>query len=89
MHHRLAEILAEKQNEVNRLKRAMPFNRDKERLPMRDFRAAISIPQKINLIAEIKFASPSVGVIREKVNPISISRIYQDAGATAISLLTD
>ncbi|MGD8992572.1 MAG: hypothetical protein PVI00_14040 [Desulfobacterales bacterium] len=56
MHNRLAEILARKQNEVNRLKRAMPFNRDMERLHLRDFSAAISIPQKINLIAEIKFA---------------------------------
>ena len=89
MHHRLAEILAEKQTEVNRLKRAMPFNRDMERLPLRDFRAAISKPQKINLIAEIKFASPSAGVICKKADPISIGRIYQDAGATALSLLTD
>ena len=89
VHHRLAEILAEKQNEVARLKRTMPFNRDKERQPLRDFKAAISIPQKINLIAEIKFASPSAGLIREKADPISIGRIYQSAGAAAISLLTD
>ena len=89
MHHRLAEILAEKQNEVARLKRAMPSSRDRERLPLRDFKAAISLPQKINLIAEIKFASPSAGLIREKADPVSIGRIYQDAGATAISLLTD
>ena len=67
----------------------MPFIRDKERLPLRDFKAAISIPQKISLIAEIKFASPSAGLIRKKVDPISIGRIYQDAGAAAISLLTD
>lgn len=89
MHHRLADILAEKQNEVARLKRAMPFNRDTERQPQRDFKAAISIPQKINLIAEIKFASPSAGLIREKADPTSIGRIYQDAGAAAISMLTD
>jgi indole-3-glycerol phosphate synthase len=89
MHHRLAEILAEKQNEVARLKKSLPFNRDKERPPVRDFKAAISIPQKINLIAEIKFASPSAGLIRKKADPISIGHIYQDAGAAAISLLTD
>jgi indole-3-glycerol phosphate synthase len=89
MHHRLAEILAEKQSEVTRLKKSMPFIRDKERLPPRDFKAAISIPQKISLIAEIKFASPSAGLIRKKADPISIGRIYQDAGAAAISLLTD
>jgi indole-3-glycerol phosphate synthase len=67
----------------------MPFIRDKERLPPRDFKAAISIPQKIGLIAEIKFASPSAGLIRKKADPIFIGRIYQDAGAAAISLLTD
>ena len=89
MHHRLVEILAEKKNEVAKLKKSMPFNRDKERPPLRDFKAAISIPQKISLIAEIKFASPSAGLIRKKADPISIGRIYQDAGAAAISLLTD
>jgi len=89
MHHRLMEILAEKKNEVVKLKKSMPFNRDKERPPLRDFKAAISITQKISLIAEIKFASPSAGLIRKKVDPISIGRIYQDAGAAAISLLTD
>jgi indole-3-glycerol phosphate synthase len=89
MHHRLAKILAEKRSEVTSLKKSMPFIRDKERLPPRDFKAAISIPQKIGLIAEIKFASPSAGLIRKKADPISIGRIYQDAGAAAISLLTD
>jgi indole-3-glycerol phosphate synthase len=89
MHRRISEILTEKQREVTRLKKSIPPIRDKERLPLRDFKAAISIPQKINLIAEIKFASPSAGLIREKVDPISIGRIYQDAGAAAISLLTD
>ena len=89
MHHRLKEILAEKQKEVARLKKSMPFNRDMERPSLRDFRAAISIPQKISLIAEIKFASPSAGLIRKKTEPAAIGRIYQDAGAAAISLLTD
>lgn len=89
MHHRLKEILAEKQNEVARLKKFMPIGRDMERQPLRDFKTAISIPQKINLIAEIKFASPSAGLIRQKTDPISIGRIYEKAGAAAISLLTD
>lgn len=89
MHRRLAEILIEKKNEVARLKRSMSFDRDMERQPLRNFKAAISIPQRINLIAEIKFASPSAGRIREKSDPATIGRIYEDAGAAAISFLTD
>ena len=56
---------------------------------IRDFKSAISQPGRINLIAEIKFASPSAGTIREKTDPIKIGRIYERAGAAAISLLTD
>ena len=89
MHHRLNEILAQKRDEVTQLKRSMPENRAKERPPLRDFTAALSIPQQISLIAEIKFASPSTGSIREKADPAAIGRIYEEAGAAAISLLTD
>jgi indole-3-glycerol phosphate synthase len=89
MHKRLAEILAEKKNEVARLKKTMPAESDRNLPPIRDFKAAISAPQQINLIAEIKFASPSAGRIRSKTDPILIGRIYEDAGAAAISLLTD
>jgi len=57
--------------------------------PLRDFKTAISVPQKINLIAEIKFASPSAGLICEKADPTVVGRVYEAAGAAAISLLTD
>ena len=57
--------------------------------PPRDFKAAISKPDNIRLIAEIKFASPSAGVIRDRMDPCAIGRAYEDAGAAAISLLTD
>jgi len=43
----------------------------------------------ISVIAEIKFASPSAGRIREKTNPVSIGQMYEEAGASAISFLTD
>ena len=89
MHHRLNEILAQKRDEVTRLKRSMPDNRECERPPLRDFKAAISRPRQISLIAEIKFASPSAGIIREMADPVAIGRIYEEAGAAAISLLTD
>jgi len=89
MHRRLAEILAEKKNEVARLKKTMPTRIDENLPPIRDFKAAISAPRRINLIAEIKFASPSAGRIRPDTDPVLIGNIYENAGAAAISLLTD
>ena len=89
MHQRLAEILAEKKNEVARLKKGMPTEIDLNIPPLRDFKAAISVSGRINLIAEIKFASPSAGRIRPLTDPVAIGAIYEDAGAAAISLLTD
>jgi len=89
IHQRLTEILAEKKNEVARLKKAMPTEIDSDLPPLRDFKAAISASRQINLIAEIKFASPSAGRIRPLTDPVAIGRIYEDAGAAAISLLTD
>jgi indole-3-glycerol phosphate synthase len=90
MDSRLTQILAEKAKEVEILKkRGMPGNRDNDLGPIRDFKRAISVPQRINLIAEIKFASPSAGIIRDKDDPIAIARLYEKAGASALSLLTD
>src|SRR4030042_5497689 len=90
MHSKMEEIVAHKQMEVEALKkRGVPTVRNNDLPPLRDFKAAISVPNRIGIIAEIKFASPSVGVIREKTDPCTIGRIYEDAGAVAISLLTD
>jgi indole-3-glycerol phosphate synthase len=89
MHRRLAEIIAEKKKEVAGLKKTLPAYRGPKLPPVRDFRSAVSEPGRINLIAEIKFASPSAGRIRPLSDPVSIGQAYQDAGAAAISLLTD
>jgi indole-3-glycerol phosphate synthase len=89
MHHRLREILAHKKIEVEDLKKAPAFKADHSLPAQRDFKAAISVPQRINLIAEIKFASPSAGLIREKTDPTLVGRVYEQAGAAAVSLLTD
>ena len=89
MHQKLKEILEVKKQEVARLKNVTLWGMDNELPSLRDFKAAISIPGRINLIAEIKFASPSAGIIHEEADPCPIGRIYEDAGAAAISLLTD
>jgi indole-3-glycerol phosphate synthase len=90
MHSRLKEILAEKRKEVGILKKGgVSTGRENDIPPTRDFKGAISIPDRICLIAEIKFASPSAGVIREGTDPITIGRTYEGAEAAAISLLTD
>ncbi|MBN1847592.1 MAG: indole-3-glycerol phosphate synthase TrpC [Deltaproteobacteria bacterium] len=89
MHSRLIEILDKKKKEVAQLKKTLPAPEIEGIPPIRDFKAAISPLEKIALIAEIKFASPSAGSIREKTDPIRIGRIYEQAGASAVSLLTD
>ncbi len=90
MADRLKEIVENKKKEVEALKNggmAPPKNRAD--LRPRDFKAAISRPGRVNLIAEIKFASPSAGLIRQRTDPCRIGRIYETAGAAAISLITD
>jgi indole-3-glycerol phosphate synthase len=89
MHQKLKEIIAQKHIEVARLKKEGLPQIDFEVPPLRDFKRAISLPGRINLISEIKFASPSAGKIRDAGNPAEIGLVYEKAGAAAISFLTD
>jgi indole-3-glycerol phosphate synthase len=55
----------------------------------RDFEAALGKKAAMHLIAEIKRASPSAGMLRADFNPLAIAAVYSEHGASAISVLTD
>ncbi|MDX1646086.1 MAG: indole-3-glycerol phosphate synthase TrpC [Longimicrobiales bacterium] len=57
--------------------------------PPRGFRAALAEPGSVSVIAECKRRSPGAGPIRPDLDPAKLGRAYEDAGASAISVLTD
>ncbi len=90
----LDEIVAHKRLEVAAAKQLRPAAELEARLvdapAVRDFRAALqSAAPRLGLIAEIKKASPSAGLIRANFDPVEIARIYEQHGANCLSVLTD
>jgi len=89
----LDKIALTKKEEVARLHRERGLDSLKEGAlsspPTRGFRKALQRPGRLSLIAEVKKASPSKGVLRADFDPVAIARAYESAGAHAVSVLTD
>ncbi len=89
----LSEILATKRTEVTLLREKTSLQQMQEQLidapPVRGFRDALIAAEAPALIAEVKKASPSRGVIREDFHPVEIAQSYKQGGAACLSVLTD
>ena len=88
----LDKIVSDNLLEVEVRKRAFPLAELKkvalEQPPPLDFASALR-GDGIKLIAEVKKASPSKGVIRPDFDPVEIAQTYADNGAAAVSVLTE
>lgn len=87
----LDEIVEVKAEELTKRKQNMPLP-ELEKLGLKaskkDFAAALK-GDDIRLIAEVKMASPSRGVLRTDLDPVKLARIYAQNGAAAVSVLTE
>jgi len=93
--NRLAQIVQSKKARLERLKKTIPAEAVESSAarttPMktRSFYNALDRNDRLNLIAEIKKASPSKGLLREEYDPVEIAIDYESNGAAAISILTE
>lgn len=88
----LSEIVSHKRTEIAAAKQQKPEKQLRQLVesapPARDFLAALSAGRP-GLIAEVKKASPSAGLIRADFDPVRIAQAYESAGAQCLSVLTD
>jgi indole-3-glycerol phosphate synthase len=92
--HILEEIVLSKQQEIVIRKELLPLEEVRNQLHaapvVRNFLNALrQNPEKPSIIAEVKKASPSKGIIRDDFDPVKIAQAYERGGASCISVLTD
>jgi indole-3-glycerol phosphate synthase len=92
--HILEEIVWHKEKEVAQMRERLSLLELKKQIdqapPVKDFyRALKNGKTQPALIAEVKKASPSKGIIREDFNPVAIAKAYEEGGASCLSVLTD
>jgi indole-3-glycerol phosphate synthase len=90
----LDRIVATKREEVLALKQTLQIGQAErtiaELAPCRGFEQALIVRNRpVGLIAEVKKASPSKGLIRQDFHPVSLAQAYESAGTDCISVLTD
>jgi indole-3-glycerol phosphate synthase len=85
----LSRILESKREEVKGLARRRSEFSGGRSDPRREFVQALNKKPALALVAEVKKASPSKGIIQPDFHPVGTARRYEDAGAEAISVLTD
>ncbi|MBM3216527.1 indole-3-glycerol phosphate synthase TrpC [Candidatus Poribacteria bacterium] len=89
----LDKIVAHKRKELRRDAESVPRSElvrvVRDLPPTKPFADAIRRSGGVRLIAEVKKASPSKGVIREDFDPVAIAQAYEEGGAHALSVLTD
>jgi indole-3-glycerol phosphate synthase len=88
----LDRILDARRREVDHRKRVLPETALKYGVaaasPLRDFPAALT-RDALNIIAELKPASPSRGILREPFDPVALAECFSGTGAAALSVLTE
>jgi indole-3-glycerol phosphate synthase len=93
MSNLLDRIVADKRREIAEARGRLAESELEHRLadapPARDFRASLDRPGSVQILAEVKRASPSAGLLRADFDPVAIATIYEQHGGAAISVLTD